>query len=167
MFFISGADGREYGPVTPEQLREWIAQGLANAQSKVRQEGVTEWKALADFPEFAVQPGAQPLTTGAPPAFPTGIIPKTNSMAIAGMIMGILSVTLGCCCYGLPFNVAGIVCSGVALSQISKDPVNQQSKNYAIAGLVLSILSVLLAGLFLVLGVAANWKDVLRNMRRL
>ena len=53
MYRIIGADGNEYGPVTAEQLRQWIVEGRANAQTKIQTEGSTEWKALADFPEFA------------------------------------------------------------------------------------------------------------------
>lgn len=53
MYKIIGADGREYGPVTAEQVRQWIAERRAVAQTKVRAEGTTEWKALSEFPEFA------------------------------------------------------------------------------------------------------------------
>ena len=53
MFRILGADGREYGPVTAEKIREWIGQNRANALTKVLPEGSTEWRTLATFPEFA------------------------------------------------------------------------------------------------------------------
>ena len=69
MYFLIGGDGREYGPFTAEQIREWVAQGRANAHSRVRREGETAWQALIDFAEFAslsAQPGTPPGT--APPA---------------------------------------------------------------------------------------------------
>jgi hypothetical protein len=53
MYKIFGADQREYGPVPVEQVRKWIAEGRANAQTKARSEGGSEWKTLADIPEFA------------------------------------------------------------------------------------------------------------------
>jgi len=53
MYKIIGADKKEYGPVTTEQVREWIAQGRANATSLVQAEGSAEWKPLSAFPEFA------------------------------------------------------------------------------------------------------------------
>src|SRR6266545_3107206 len=53
MYKIIGADQREYGPVQAEQVRKWIAEGRANAQTKASSEGSSEWKTLADFPEFA------------------------------------------------------------------------------------------------------------------
>jgi hypothetical protein len=53
MYKMIGADGREYGPITSDQLRQWIREGRANAQTKVLPEGTTDWKTLADLPEFA------------------------------------------------------------------------------------------------------------------
>src|SRR3989442_148035 len=53
MYKIIGADQREYGPVPVEQVRKWIAEGRANAQTKACSEGSSEWKTLAGFPEFA------------------------------------------------------------------------------------------------------------------
>src|SRR5207248_4328272 len=43
----------EYGPVSIEQLRQWLIEGRANAQTKARAEGETEWKPLSAFPELA------------------------------------------------------------------------------------------------------------------
>ena len=58
MYRIIGADGNQYGPISTEQLRQWIAEGRANAQTKVLAEGTTEWKPLSEFPEFfASAPG--------------------------------------------------------------------------------------------------------------
>ena len=52
MFQMIGGDGREYGPVSAEQLNDWISAGRANGQTKARREGETDWKTLANFPEF-------------------------------------------------------------------------------------------------------------------
>ena len=53
MFWMIGGDGREYGPVTVEQLREWIAENRANGQTQVRRDGETEWQPTSAIPEFA------------------------------------------------------------------------------------------------------------------
>lgn len=50
---IIGADGREYGPITADQVRQWLTEGRANAYTKIRLEGATEWKTVAELPEFA------------------------------------------------------------------------------------------------------------------
>src|SRR5437660_6258428 len=65
MYRIIGADGREYGPISAEQLRQWIAEHRANAQTKVRAEGTIEWKLLAELPEFSGLVGALPGGTAA------------------------------------------------------------------------------------------------------
>ena len=41
MYKIIGADGKEYGPITSEQLRQWMAEGRANLQTRVLPEGAT------------------------------------------------------------------------------------------------------------------------------
>jgi hypothetical protein len=53
VYKIIGADGREYGPVTVEQIQRWIREGRANLQTKVQAAGTTEWKALGELPEFS------------------------------------------------------------------------------------------------------------------
>ncbi len=168
MYRIIGADGREYGPIPGEQLREWIAEGRANAQTLALAEGATQWRPLVEYLEFAPL-----LARTAPAALTAGPIsspqaPRTNSLAVAGMIMGLLAVTCGlCCCYGMPFNVLGIIFSLVALAQIRNDPQSQQGRSLAIAGLLLSLASVVLAVLFFTLGLALNSSDILRKLERL
>lgn len=52
LYTIIGGDGNEYGPVTGEDLRNWIRQGRANAATQVRA-GEGEWSTLGAMPEFA------------------------------------------------------------------------------------------------------------------
>src|ERR1041385_6215831 len=77
MYKIIGGDGKEYGPVSTEQLLQWIAEGRASNQTKVQREGETEWKPLAAFPEFAESLAAQVraqlgAAATAPPPFSAG-----------------------------------------------------------------------------------------------
>ena len=94
MYTIIGADGREYGPVTIGQLRQWVSEGRANAQSPVFAAGAPEWKPLGTLPEFAGQfaplkpPVIGPLPGVAAPERPR----KTSPFALAGLICGILSL---------------------------------------------------------------------------
>jgi len=53
---IIGADLKEYGPVSAEQLRQWIAEGRVDSETKLQAEGGGEWKRLADLPELAAKP---------------------------------------------------------------------------------------------------------------
>ncbi|MEI6085096.1 MAG: GYF domain-containing protein [Verrucomicrobiota bacterium] len=93
MYKIIGADGREYGPISSDQLRQWIAEGRANAHTRVQAEGATEWKSLAEMPEFAAiynvpPPIPQPLPIGSKPAGAD----KKIAAGICGIILGGLGV---------------------------------------------------------------------------
>jgi hypothetical protein len=165
MFKILGADQKEYGPVTSDQLRQWIAEGRVNAQTRVLLEGTTDWKPLAEFFEFAkVLKAASPAAMIPPLAPPSP--PKTNRMAIAGLTMGICTIVLGCCCYGLPFNVLGIIFSSVALNQIKQQPDVQHGREMAFAGLILSILSIVLVVVLVIIGASVNLEDITRQLRK-
>jgi hypothetical protein len=98
MFKIIGADSKEYGPVSTEQIRQWIAEGRANAQTQVKAEGTMEWKPLGSFPEFAasVASGVVP-----PPAVPVQLRPHVPNYLVPAILSTI------CCC--LPFGIVAIV----------------------------------------------------------
>ena len=67
MFTIIGADGREYGPVSVDQVKGWVAAGRANGQTKAKAEVSADWKPLADYPEFAGMVAAAPPPVALPP----------------------------------------------------------------------------------------------------
>jgi hypothetical protein len=77
MYRIIGADEKEYGPITADQIRQWLAEGRLNAQSRVMAEGSTEWRTLADFPELMPPP-----SVAAPPA-PMAPLPGTMLVSSA------------------------------------------------------------------------------------
>lgn len=52
-YTIIGGDNKEYGPVTEADVKQWIAEGRLNANSRAKGEGDAEFRALAQFPEFA------------------------------------------------------------------------------------------------------------------
>ncbi len=53
MYTILGSDKQEYGPVSGDQIKQWILEGRANEQTLVKTETTSEWKTLAEYPEFA------------------------------------------------------------------------------------------------------------------
>jgi uncharacterized RDD family membrane protein YckC len=69
MYTIIGGDGKEYGPVTSDQVRIWIAAGRANLETQGRYLGTEEWKRLGDFQDFggAAEAGAPPVIAGGSP----------------------------------------------------------------------------------------------------
>ena len=84
MYKIIGADGREYGPIGADQVRQWITEGRANAQTGAQQEGSAQWKTLGEFPEFA------DLFAGprvGPAAMPPPLSGPSNPEALAAEIL--------------------------------------------------------------------------------
>ena len=157
MYRIIGVDGRQYGPVSAEQLQQWIAEGRANAQTQTFAEGAAGWKPLGSVPEFTARFAPQTPPTISPPI--PGPVRKTNSNAMAGLIFGILAFF--CCCKFL-FGPLGIIFSLVGLSEINRHPEFYEGRGLAIAGLVLSILSLLLAVMLFMIALATgnfhlNW----------
>ena len=165
MYQIIGSDGRTYGPATAEQLREWIAEGRADAQTQVWTEGASQWRPLAEYAEFAPLLAMRPPSLAAPGTACSAARPPSPSLATASLVMGLLSLTCGlCCCYGLPFNLLGIVFALVALAQMRHQPWPRAGRGQAIAGLVLSLLSLALGAFLGVLSCAINAPEILRHL---
>ena len=71
---IIGGDQKQYGPISADELRQWIAEGRLSGSSLALAEGAAEWKPLSTFPEFAAALGAQSAArppVAAAPADPT------------------------------------------------------------------------------------------------
>jgi hypothetical protein len=167
MFKIVGADLKEYGPVAEEQIRQWIAEGRANAQTIARY-GDGPWKPLATFPEFAsafgaVGPGTPLPPLALPPATGAGstgaAAPPTHGMAVAGLVCSILGATCATACCSPLFSTAGLVLSAVALSQINQQPLRYSGKGVAVAGIALGLFGYLLFA-------ALVWGSVLKRRLR-
>jgi uncharacterized protein YneF (UPF0154 family) len=138
MYKIIGADQKEYGPVTADQLRQWIAEGRVNSQTKVQAAGAVEWKSVADLPEFAAALPrlAPPLPGHAPAVVPAA--KRTSPMALWALITGIISLF---CCLSFLAPLP-IVLGAVALSQLKHHP-EQNGAGLAIAGIILGCLALL------------------------
>ncbi len=154
---IIGADGRQYGPISADQIRQWIAEGRVESRTPVFTDGAKDWTFVGLLPEFASQFVTQAPPTIAPPVHAR----RTNGFATAGMVFGVLSLIL-CCCYGFPCNILGLVFSSVALLQINRHPETQEGRGLAIAGLALSLASLLIYGLLIAFALATgnfhvNW----------
>ena len=89
--YMMGGDGRQYGPVSVEQIKQWVAESRATAQTLLRVEG-GEWKPLATFPEFVgVTVSAPPVMTGA--GWPAHAPLKSRIAAgVLGIFLGGLGV---------------------------------------------------------------------------
>lgn len=92
MYKILGADGKEYGPITAEQLRQWIAEGRVNGQTKILTEGATEWKPLAEIPELAAVSPVRPAPLPALQPDVGAAAAKVKGPAIALLVTAVLGI---------------------------------------------------------------------------
>jgi len=76
MYKILGADQREYGPVSAQQIIDWVNQGRANGNTMARAEGAETWMPLSSIPEFASLFGA-----GAAKTPPSSSLPPLPTFA--------------------------------------------------------------------------------------
>ena len=138
MFKILGSDGKEYGPVTTEIVRQWIQERRAHGQTRVQPEGNAEWIALSALPEFAAAlaanaapPPLPPRLPSAPAAIDTNSPPKTSGMAIASLVLGLT----GFC--GITALI-GMILGIVATIRIRKSNGRLKGKGLAISGICVS-----------------------------
>jgi len=146
MYRLIGADGKEYGPVSADQLRQWVHEGRANYETLILTEHAVEWRPLGAFSEFASALSSTTPQTIRP--FGSSAPMGTNWMSVAGFILGLFSLPSCCCCLiSLPCSIIGLIFSVTALSQTKNDPF-QTGRGLAIAGLILAIIGLIFTGFF-------------------
>jgi hypothetical protein len=150
MYKIIGADQKEYGPVSAEQIRQWIAEGRVNGQTKAQAADSTEWKNMAEVAEFSDVLPKAPLAapTLALPGKPRAAQPANSQLAVWSFITGVVSLL--CCCGWYLVAPVAIVLGGVALSQLKSHP-ELTGGGFAIAGIILGVAAILIWAALLVL----------------
>ena len=143
MYKIIGADGKEYGPITAEQLRQWLVEGRVNSQTQVLAEGQADWKPLSQFPELCgtALPPTQPVTTALQPGAASSEL--VNGPAIGLLVTAILGFVFQL--LALAINLLG-VSFGAMQSGQGEAWVNLFSGTL---GIVSSIVTIAIAGLIL------------------
>ena len=141
MYKIFGADGKEYGPVSLEQLRQWVAQGRVNAQTRVQQAGAGEWKPAAELPELGFATAAGTAGAGSPPAVAGQAVAQQKGLAVTSFVLGLLSML----CFGVLTGIPAIICGHIAHTRARKSPGQYGGAGLAIAGFALGYVSVILS----------------------
>src|SRR5438105_4766602 len=140
MYKIIGGDGKTYGPIDLEQLKQWAADGRVNPQTGVQEGGAAEWKTAAQIPELAAlwQGGATQQGSVPPPIPPVGPGGPRSGLAVTSLVLGVLSVV----CFGILAGIPAIICGHVARGRAKRQPAQYGGAGQALAGLVLGYVSI-------------------------
>lgn len=165
MYKILGADQKEYGPISADALRQWIAEGRISGQTLAQADGSAGWKPLSEFAEFGpalaakgAAPGSRsPVVPGSAPAVPPSN--PRSGLAITSLVLGLMSF-IGC---SIVTGIPAIISGHIALKRSRKSPQQFGGGGLAVGGLVLGYLSLaflpILAGLMLPALAKAKAKD--------
>jgi hypothetical protein len=145
MYKVIGADNREYGPISLEQLQKWISEGRINANTRVLPPGATEWKTLAEIPELSLlihgasgQSGPVPAGISPAATFVSG--PPKEGLATASLILGLLSFV--CLIFA---GIPAVICGHVARSRAKDSPQAYGGAGMALAGLIMGYIGIALS----------------------
>ena len=159
-YIIIGGDGKEYGPVSAQEVREWVRTGRANGDTRIKPEEAEDWKQLRDLPELMDAPAPLPPVPGTMVGMPPPTIRPGKLQAIAimtlvggilatlfsifwilyGLLIALATMGIGCICLIGPIFqlVAGILCiiQGSKLLGKNPDPHYAKTKKTAIMQII-------------------------------
>lgn len=172
MYKIIGANQVEYGPISADQLRQWIAEGRVNAQTPAQAEGDATWRPLSTFPEFASSlppvpgaapapaPASAPFSGGAPATFGAAPMDDGGRARARSLVTGPAIALIVATAIGIAFAVLGILLqllgmgmAGMSQFQNNDNPeMARMLEMYSGAmGIILRSVAIIV-GIFIILG---------------
>ncbi len=141
MYLILGADGKQYGPVSLDQLRLWLAQGRIHAGTSVQRAGSTDWVPASQHPDLI------PLFSGvlrdkgqgAPPVLTAKVPRPRQGLAVLSFVLGICAFAL---CLSAISGLPAILLGHLARGRARRQPERFGGAGYAMAGIVLGYVSI-------------------------
>ncbi len=147
MYKIIGADQKQYGPVSADEIRQWIAEGRINSQTLLQADSQTDWRPLSSFPEFATV--AQPMPSGVP----LSAAPSTADAQrrVNGPATGLMVVGILCVLASLSGLVSNLIGGGGAVPPGNLPPQLQEYLKMMSGslGLVVNFIALALAAFFI------------------
>jgi hypothetical protein len=77
-----GSDGQQYGPITLEQIKDWVREGRVTAATQVLRSDINSWLPASQYTELALAQSL-PMPTGAPTPF--SVNNPATAVAIANL----------------------------------------------------------------------------------
>ncbi len=166
MYKVIGADNREYGPISLEQLQKWISEGRINANTRVLPPGASDWKTISEIPELssliygAAGRPASPPSTITPGISPVSGPPK-EGLATASLILGLLSFV--CLVFA---GIPAVICGHIARSRANNSPEAYGGAGMALAGLIMGYLGIALSFFAILVLPAMFWPALSKAKER-
>ncbi len=178
--------GKQCGPVEQDELIGLLSSEKISWSTLVWREGMDRWLPARQISEFQSAlpvveattrateggPVVQPAVSSVYQAPQTSVVggelvigPKLNVCALLSMIFGIVGLMIAICCFLFAFlcSPAAIVLGHIGYSQVKKAGGRQTGGGFAIAGLVMGYLGVLLSILMLIVGIGGNLLEASAN----
>ena len=91
---IKGTDGNEYGPVSTEELQQWIAQNRCTRETLVQVDESGEWVPMVTLPDFqsAFSAPTPPASTPKGDGGVSTMIPYKNTSALIAYYLGVFCI---------------------------------------------------------------------------
>jgi len=140
---IIGGDNRARGPVTGEELSQWIREGRASGHTMARVSDGEHWQPLGSFPEFVGPLQGLPWI----PLYQAP--PKAHGMAVASLVLGIVSILFFP--LGLLFGIPAVCCGHMAKAEIARQSGAMGGHGLAVGGLVTGYIGTVMGAISLVL----------------
>lgn len=137
---LIGSDGVEYGPASATEVRQWIQEGRASAKTMAKASNNPAWRKLGELSEFAEAIALRAANAPSANGTPAAQKPEQNKTARMGFILSLASLL--CCC--LPLAPVGLIISIIALVRINAGKDLAEGYGFALAGIVISTLVVIL-----------------------
>lgn len=153
----------QVGPVPDAELRAKIAAGEVTGSDMVWHEGMPDWRPLSAVDELQVAQPAQPAAAGTSPPVPPAVgaspyatpaapadyavPPPTSGLAIASFVCGLIGVVTCTLITGIP----AVICGHMALKAMRDLSKPVGGRGFAVAGLIMGYVSLLLIVGFMVL----------------
>lgn len=89
-YTVMGEDGKEYGPVTANQIHQWVREQRLEKKTPVKPAGARDWIFLGQLPEFSSlfvsAPGPLPNLP------PTPRVPPRRGLVVTAILVGLATV---------------------------------------------------------------------------
>jgi hypothetical protein len=137
MYRIIGGDGKEYGPVPLETIKQWVQEGRIGPRTRIQGSDSTEWRSAPELPELSNLFPSRPVEP-APVVVPPQGEPQ-KGLAITSFVLGLLSMV----CFAFLTGIPAIICGHIAHNRARRQPGQYGGAGFAIAGFVMGYVSLL------------------------